>query len=575
MQPSVFLRNQAFRRSWSGVGWTVLHLHIPQTSTKRALHSQDTDREKESSLDTFVLHFQRILKPKEFPTKYPTKKTSRAKGSRRGKDAKNFSSQISYRPYVKSFSVGGSSKNKPIFDEIQDERDGVTLADRMERGERERIAEEIGEIDGGNGAERERKETNVGERDEITEEKRKAKNNEKEESGERHEGNGEKWREREINGGERDETETEDERKKEMNKETNGEDKEEIKKGSKKTRERTKIKENEKIERMKENKNKSEKEEEERGRGLSKEERAMLCRVLEEVQECRDTEYLELCLRQDEVPEFASLRRLCAGVSRTAAVGTVVAIMRLAKELHPTLYLSHLGLDYYWASALCHAGDVEQSLSILLHLHHQTHPNRQTHPHCSRKVANITQLVLYRIVEEGEDEVAKAVDFVDEIASELKCLSPALSLWSVTFTSPLFRVQQVSEWLVERHPGLVKHLGRRVEGLVEKAAWEGDQNLLQRILHLSLQHGLCTHYPSATSALLQLQCDEGDLRGAEETIKFAQRMSLRLSPASLHRFLALLSRHRRPAPLALLALKYQPPPARPPSHPPPVPKYRF
>ena len=69
--------------------------------------------------------------------------------------------------------------------------------------------------------------------------------------------------------------------------------------------------------------------------------------------------------------------------------------------------------------------------------------------------------------------------------------------------------------------------------------------------------------------------DEGDLRGAEETIKFAQKVEVRVSPAALHRFLALLSRHRRPAPLALLALKYRPPPSRPPVPPPPTPKFRF
>ncbi|XP_045136628.1 uncharacterized protein LOC123519407 [Portunus trituberculatus] len=171
--------------------------------------------------------------------------------------------------------------------------------------------------------------------------------------------------------------------------------------------------------------------------------------------------------------------------------------------------------------------------------------------------------------------LGQAVDFVEVVASELGSLVPALSLWSATFTSPLFRLQQVSEGLVERHPCLVKLLGRRVEGLVERAAWEGNLCLLQRILHLSLCHNLSVHYQSATSALLQLQCDEGDLRGAEETIKFAQKMEVRLTPPAVRRFLALLSRHRRPAPLTLLALKYHPPPARQPLPPPPTPKYRF
>ncbi|KAK8384369.1 hypothetical protein O3P69_009278 [Scylla paramamosain] len=338
---------------------------------------------------------------------------------------------------------------------------------------------------------------------------------------------------------------------------------------------------NKKLNQEKHSEEEEEEEEEEEaveGRGMKAlgEERALLCRVLEGVPECQDREYLQQCLRQNVVPEFGVLRRLCAGASRTPAVGTVLAIRGLAHHLHPHLYLSYLSLDYYWASALCHAGDVEQSLAILLHLHRHTHPHRHAHPLRSKKVCDITQLVLYRIVEEEEEEqVAKAVDFVDSIVTELGSLVPALSLWSATFTSPLFRVQQVSEWLVERHPGLVKLLGRRVEGLVERAAWGGDQSLLQRILHLALLHNLSLHYPSATSALLQLQCDEGDLRGAEETIKFAQKMEVRLTPVALHRFLALLSRHRRPAPLALLALKYRPPPARPPIPPPPMPKYRF
>lgn len=66
---------------------------------------------------------------------------------------------------------------------------------------------------------------------------------------------------------------------------------------------------------------------------------------------------------------------------------------------------------------------------------------------------------------------------------------------------------------MERHPGLVQGMGRRMEGLVEKAAWTGDQELLQRILHLTLRHRMSAYYPTATSALLQLQCEELCLSG--------------------------------------------------------------
>ena len=43
---------------------------------------------------------------------------------------------------------------------------------------------------------------------------------------------------------------------------------------------------------------------------------------------------------------------------------------------------------------------------------------------------------------------------------------------------------------------------------MEKAAWACDLELLQRILHLALRHRMATHYPTATSALLCLQCED-------------------------------------------------------------------
>ncbi|KAG0723972.1 Protein 4.1 [Chionoecetes opilio] len=167
-------------------------------------------------------------------------------------------------------------------------------------------------------------------------------------------------------------------------------------------------------------------------------------------------------------PSFDLLRRVCAVCSCGAAAGSVTPLQELARRLYPSLYLTHLGLDYYWARALCHEGKVEESLGVLLHLFRHTHPQRH------KKVRDVTQSVLYRIVEgEQEEEVAKAVDFVDSVAAELGQLNPALSLWTATFTSPTFRMQQVSEWLMKRHPKLAWSLGRRVEGLVERAAWRG------------------------------------------------------------------------------------------------------
>lgn len=51
---------------------------------------------------------------------------------------------------------------------------------------------------------------------------------------------------------------------------------------------------------------------------------------------------------------------------------------------------------------------MDRSLAVLLHLHRHIRPDHCTNPQC-KKVGDMTQFVLYRIVEEMEDEVSKVI----------------------------------------------------------------------------------------------------------------------------------------------------------------------
>lgn len=82
---------------------------------------------------------------------------------------------------------------------------------------------------------------------------------------------------------------------------------------------------------------------------------------------------------------------------------------------------------------------------------------------------------------------------------------------------------------------------------------------------------------SIVNSICSFTGDVGDLDGADETIKFAHQMNMRLAPLAIRKFLILLAHHKRPAPLHILALKYYPVPrpAKPILPKPPDYKYKF
>nr|XP_027210883.1 uncharacterized protein LOC113804240 [Penaeus vannamei] len=96
---------------------------------------------------------------------------------------------------------------------------------------------------------------------------------------------------------------------------------------------------------------------------------------------------------------------------------------------------------------------------------------------------------------------------------------------------------------------LFNFLCNKLTSVIDEASSRGDKDLLHRVLELVLNHDISDFYAPATSALLQHQCELGDLAGADETLRFAQSMKVRLKPDELQRFLNLLNHHKRPAPL--------------------------
>ncbi|KAK4308138.1 hypothetical protein Pmani_020136 [Petrolisthes manimaculis] len=275
---------------------------------------------------------------------------------------------------------------------------------------------------------------------------------------------------------------------------------------------------------------------------------------------------LEVKLSLEIIPSFETLLRTCAWASKSSQSEVIHKLLDLTKLLYPREYEVNLGLRYYLASSLCYGGQVGEGIKELQLLYRQ-------HPQEHKKLRDTTNFIIYYLINTGQEEHEQMVlNFVNQVAEEVGNLSPALTLWRVTFCSPLYRLQQMSESLLEEYSALIGKLDRKIPGLLKRVTWEGDEEALRRILQLLLQHQMTHHYHVAITALLKLQCDLGDLSGADETLKFSQRMGVILPAAAVGRMLALLAHHRRPAPLALLALKYRPRPAIPN---PPKYKYKF
>ncbi|KAG7167833.1 hypothetical protein Hamer_G010237 [Homarus americanus] len=261
-------------------------------------------------------------------------------------------------------------------------------------------------------------------------------------------------------------------------------------------------------------------------------------------------------------PPFAVLQQLCAWAGKSDQVGVIHKVQKLIQKIYPDEYHQHLGFKYYHASALCYAGDVREGLEELTQLY-------SSQPQGQKKIKDTVTFIIYHIINSNNEDHEKLVfNFVNNLAVGQGQLSPALSLWCACFSSSLYRLQVMSEVLLERHPGLIRMLERKLDNMVRRAAWDGDDELLHRILQLTLHYKLSKKISSVTS-------DIGDLHGADETIKFAQRVGVRLTPSTVQRFLALLNHHRRPAPLYLLALKYGPSPPKTSVPKPPKFKYKF
>nr|XP_053648824.1 uncharacterized protein LOC128699986 [Cherax quadricarinatus]XP_053648826.1 uncharacterized protein LOC128699986 [Cherax quadricarinatus]XP_053648827.1 uncharacterized protein LOC128699986 [Cherax quadricarinatus]XP_053648828.1 uncharacterized protein LOC128699986 [Cherax quadricarinatus]XP_053648829.1 uncharacterized protein LOC128699986 [Cherax quadricarinatus] len=302
---------------------------------------------------------------------------------------------------------------------------------------------------------------------------------------------------------------------------------------------------------------------------LSSKELFLLNDLVRSAQQTKELKEVENCVRENIQPPFAVLQRLCARTSKSNQVGVIHKLQELAQEMYPEESVQHMGFKYYLASALCYAGDVKGSLEQLSQLYF-------SHPRGLKKVKDTTTFVIYHVLSSNNEEHEQLVlKFVNNLAEELGWLAPALSLWSISFSSSLYRLQMMSEELLEKHPGLIKMLQRKLDGMVQRATWDGDTDLLYRILQLMLHFQLSKSYSPVTSILLKLQCDMGNLSGAEETIKFARHMDVQLTASAVQRFLALLNYHKRPAPLFLLSLKYGHPPAKPSISKPPKYTYKF
>ncbi|XP_071535047.1 uncharacterized protein [Panulirus ornatus] len=299
------------------------------------------------------------------------------------------------------------------------------------------------------------------------------------------------------------------------------------------------------------------------------EEQSILLELVDCVQKPKELAEVEDYVRQNMQPPFPVLRRLCAWGSKSSQVGMIRKLQKLIQLMYPDEFRQHLGFRYYLASALCYGGDVQECLEELTQLY-------RDYPQGHKKIKDTTTFIIHHVLNSEDEEREQMVfNFVNNIALELEHLSPALTLWSISFSSSLYRHQMVAKQLLKRHPSLIGKLKLKLKSMVERAVWDGNAELLYQILQLLLHYQLSEHYVAVTSSLLQLQCDTGDLNGADETIIFAQHVGVRLTPAAVQRFLALLNHHQRPAPLYILALKYGPPSAKPSKQQPHNFRYRF
>lgn len=301
---------------------------------------------------------------------------------------------------------------------------------------------------------------------------------------------------------------------------------------------------------------------------LTKPEQLALTNLMDSGEEVEALSKVEVFIRQNRKVPFGILRRLCGWACTSGLVDEVLRLKQLAEKGHPHMYKKQFCLDNYLASALCYSGDFSGSLDKLLSLYLK-------YPKGSKKIKDAAVHIIFHIMETCNEENEQMVlNFVMHLAEEQDVLSPALGLWRIGFCSTLYRQQKIAETLLESYPKLIKLLPQKLDNIIHIASRDADIELLQRIFELLLLHQLSDFYADATAALLQHQCNIGDMAGADETIKFATALRVHLKPSEIQRFLILLHYHKHPVPLSVLEMKYRLPP-KPSIRPPSEFRYKF
>ncbi|XP_027232576.2 uncharacterized protein [Penaeus vannamei] len=303
-------------------------------------------------------------------------------------------------------------------------------------------------------------------------------------------------------------------------------------------------------------------------KSISKVEESFLLEMISLEEMKKALSVVEEYVRNEQYPSFAIFRQLCAWASTEGDLDDVKRIKDMTRDRYSRQYKYHMYFDTYFASALYREGKLKECLDVLYKLF-------VDHPKRIKKAKDTAAFILSRVIEVGDENQEKlAFSFVTHLAKEQSQLGPALALWRAGFCSPRHRHLVMANNLLEQHPDLTGHLHRKLTSVIDEASSRGDKDLLHRVLELVLNHDISEFYAPATSALLQHQCELGDLAGADETLRFAQSMKVRLKPDELQRFLNLLNHHKRPAPLTVLRLKYGRAPPEAPSVP-RAPKFEY
>ncbi|CAG0902290.1 unnamed protein product [Cyprideis torosa] len=269
--------------------------------------------------------------------------------------------------------------------------------------------------------------------------------------------------------------------------------------------------------------------------------------------------FLEEQLKQNRVPTVPVYRELARRLSERGDVESLEKLSELFAESYSWEDLrDHMRLKAYVCEAEWKKENYDKAFDgfTQLILEYGT-----LSPKLGKKIVDMTKFMFLDIVTKKRVDLLPKCHQLMEYNKESLSNSPEyksyvpimeLNFWRLCFSSDDFVFQNEANNFLSKKPDVEELLKMRIDAVVNSAQMEGKEDILYRLLDLCMSRGILEKRGLVFGSLLELQCHNGNLKAATETVKSAIELKVALPTRSLRIFKALSSEQKVPLPMMVL-----------------------